>query len=76
MGNPSEALRSFMNRTGRNQLTLAKFLGVSQPTVSKWLKSKAVPPLRTAIRIERLTGVPAASWDGPLREYLRGKGAA
>jgi plasmid maintenance system antidote protein VapI len=63
---PSEAatkLRDYFHPAGRlTQVGVADALGVSQQSVSMWLKgrSRPSPPLREAL--ERVTGIPVQSW--------------
>lgn len=46
-----------------NQAKLAGFLGISQPSVSSWIRgvTRPEPHLREAVEI--LTGIPAKDWD-------------
>lgn len=44
------------------QAGVAKLLGCSTAMVTHLLSGRRSPGLRTAISIERLSGIPAASW--------------
>jgi len=39
-----------------NQLMLAKKCGVTQPTISKWIKKGFIPP-RKVLLVEKITGI-------------------
>ncbi|WP_172976585.1 helix-turn-helix domain-containing protein [Roseivivax sp. THAF40] len=57
-------LATFLNRTEMTQGAFAQLIGVSQPTVHRWLHRKDTPTFKTAAKIERMTegAVPIASW--------------
>lgn len=59
----AEALRQYLSDADRSQSDLASTLGISQPSVSAWLRggSRPEPHLREAIRL--LTGIPSSDWD-------------
>lgn len=57
-------LSVFRKATGKTQAELASQLGVTQPMLSKIERGEALPGLKLAVAIERLTAgaVPAHSW--------------
>jgi len=46
---------------------LAKALGVSRQRIYQLLEGER-PSLKVAVRLERVTGIPAAAWIAPERE--------
>lgn len=46
----------------RTQVWLARVLGVSQSTISIWIRGKSRPGLGYALMIQYLTGIPADMW--------------
>jgi transcriptional regulator with XRE-family HTH domain len=56
---PSVRLARWCARTGNSQVSLAKLLGVAQPTVSRILHGRLFPSEGLAERIEAATGVSA-----------------
>lgn len=54
-----------MRDKGWTQESLATLLGVSQPSVSKWLDGQRRPHLDAVVAIERLFGIPAKAWTAP-----------
>lgn len=57
-----ELLRSWIERSGRNQKQAAEYLGISEGFLSQWLSGKRRPSLEVAFDLEAKTGVPARSW--------------
>jgi transcriptional regulator with XRE-family HTH domain len=57
-----EALREHLKRKGLSQTYIADKLGITQPSVSAWLRghSRPEPHLRDALAI--LTGIPGHYW--------------
>lgn len=47
---------------GRSQTELAKLLGVSQPSVSAWLRGESRPEDHHREAIEIITGIPRGLW--------------
>lgn len=76
MDNPSEDLQRFLDvQTPKkmSQDAFAKLVGVTQPTVNKWLGNKALPSLKVALRIEQLTKIRIERWRAewaPLRRRV------
>jgi transcriptional regulator with XRE-family HTH domain len=64
-----EALRNWLTESKKTQAELAQALGVSQPTVSDWLKGKFSPNARklkaiseyTGLSVDELLAAPAAN---------------
>lgn len=52
-----EALRIWLSESSKTQAELAKALGVSQPTVSDWLKGKFSPNAKKLRAISEYTGL-------------------
>lgn len=57
-----ELLAEYQDRTHRKQFELAQYLSLTPAHLSQIMSGKRSPGLPTALRIERLTGVPAESW--------------
>jgi transcriptional regulator with XRE-family HTH domain len=58
-----EALAEFFSSDKhRSQRWMATVLGVSQSTVSLWMRGKSRPPTAHAVAISYLTGIPVESW--------------
>lgn len=59
-----EKLSDWLTRNDRTQRWLARQVGVSPITVTRWRTLKHTPALPTLYRIERLTNgeVPVAAW--------------
>ena len=53
-----DALKSFLETKKLTQAELAKRIGISQPSLNKWLANGRVPPRRVR-RVEAVTGIPA-----------------
>lgn len=58
-----ERLAEYCRRCRLKQYELADLLGMHFTTLSQVLAGKRRPGLDTALRIERLTGVPVESWS-------------
>jgi transcriptional regulator with XRE-family HTH domain len=54
-------LADYFEQTGQSQISLARQLKVSKSYMSMLAKGERQPSLALAVRIEGLTGVPAAS---------------
>ena len=59
---PAEWLRAAAEAKGWNQTDLSEELGVSTGVVSRWLRGSRVPSWPSALKIERLLGIPAKVW--------------
>ena len=57
----SELLQIWLEREQRSQSWLARQLGVTQMTVSRWVGGDS-PKLDAALEIERITGVSVKDW--------------
>lgn len=57
-----DRFRDWMARAGLNQSEVARQLGVQQPQVSHLVMGTRSPSLALAVRIQKLTGIPAADW--------------
>lgn len=55
-------LRDWRTRMGISQIEASTRVGVSQAAWSDWEKGKAVPLIRQAISIYRLTGISVETW--------------
>jgi HTH-type transcriptional regulator/antitoxin HigA len=55
-------LREWIDRQGIRQNEAAFRLGIDQSFVSHILGGRRTPGLRRAVKIERITGIPAAAW--------------
>lgn len=51
-----------MEREGLNQREAAKLLNLHFTFINKLLNSRRSPSMRTASRIERVTGIPMVAW--------------
>lgn len=58
----NERLVQWLGRTKQTQYDLADSLGISQGQVSSIVTGRRKPSLDVAAKIERLAGIPAASW--------------
>lgn len=57
-----EQLRDWMRRRGFTQADASRYLEYNEPMVSRILNGSYNPGLRTALRIEHLTGIPVEAW--------------
>lgn len=57
-----EQARRALADKGWTQRRLARELGVSRGTVSRWLSGARTPSLRMAVRVHELLGVPEDAW--------------
>ena len=57
-----EQLIDWMRRRGFNQSDASRYLEMDQPHVSMLASGKRLPGLATAIKLERLTGIPVEAW--------------
>lgn len=55
-------LDQWMEATGTSNTDLAKELGVSQPFVSRLRKGDRYPSLKIALRLSKITRLPAAAF--------------
>lgn len=55
-------LREWMNRAKLNQRSAAELLGMHYTFLSQILNNDRSPALATAVRIERITGIPVEAW--------------
>lgn len=62
-------LTDWMERRGFTQTEASRFLGFTEPYMSKLMSGKGGPPrLANAIHIERLTGISVEAWADVLDE--------
>jgi transcriptional regulator with XRE-family HTH domain len=66
MQHGSHQLKQWLERARLDQRQGAAKLGMHFTTLNKILLRKRVPTLKSAIRIERLTGVPMEAWAAPV----------
>jgi ribosome-binding protein aMBF1 (putative translation factor) len=59
---PSEWLREAAEAKGWNQTKLSEELRMSTSVVSRWLSGERVPTWSSAVKIEKLLGIPARVW--------------
>jgi plasmid maintenance system antidote protein VapI len=59
----SDQLRDWMRRRGFTQADAARYLGWDQGNISVVLAGKRTLGLETALRVERLTGIPVEAWS-------------
>lgn len=60
-----DQFKDWMRRRGFTQADAARYLGFTQPQITQWLAAgtgRRNPGLDTAIKIERLTGIPVEAW--------------
>lgn len=62
MDSGREQLRAWMLRAKLTQRAAAKLLGMHYTFLSQILGSNRSPALGTAVKIERVTGVPVEAW--------------
>jgi transcriptional regulator with XRE-family HTH domain len=58
----AERLAEYRDRHGYKQYELAELLELAEAHLSQLLSGKRRPGLPIAVRIERMTGIPAESW--------------
>lgn len=58
----SRLLRDWLVASGKRQSDLAKAVGVSQGTLSRWLSGDLVPDAHNQDILEKLTGVARSAW--------------
>ena len=58
-------LRAFFSPPRMTQADMAKALGISQQAVSMWVTGRSRPSAHQRAAIERIAGIPAASWLTP-----------
>lgn len=58
-----EQFRDWMRRRGFTQADAARYLEFHEPMISRVLSGAYNPGLRSAIHIERLTGIPVEAWS-------------
>jgi ribosome-binding protein aMBF1 (putative translation factor) len=59
---PAEWLRAAAEAKGWNQTQLSEQLSVSTAVVSRWVRGERVPNWSSAVKIEKLLGIPAKVW--------------
>lgn len=62
MGDPVDDLKAWLSDTGTRQVKFARLTKTSIATVWRWLHRENKPSGEAAAAIERITGIPAASW--------------
>lgn len=55
-------LRDWLKESGLTHRAFARAHGFSAALLSQWLTGHRNPGLPSAIKLERITGIPAASW--------------
>lgn len=58
----SRALRRWRLRQGLTLAEVARRLRVAEVVLWRWTVGERVPELEYAVRLERLTGIPAREW--------------
>lgn len=71
-----DQLRDWMRRRGFTQADAARYLGWDQGNISVVLAGKRTLGLETALRIERLTGIPVEAWSESEMDKMETTGAA
>lgn len=59
---PAEWLRAAADAKGWNQTQLGEELDVHDSVVSRWLNGSRIPNWSSAMKIEKLLGIPAKVW--------------
>jgi len=57
-----EQLKAWMTRSRVNQREAAKIIGMDHTFLNQILSGRRFPALANAVRIERITGIPAEAW--------------
>lgn len=57
-----EALRQWIERRELQQQEAAKLIGIHFTLLNHYLTRRRRPPLESAIKIERVTGIPVEAW--------------
>jgi len=70
MGNGRKRLAQWIERSKMSQREVARLLGFHVSVLNKVLKGHRTPGLATALRLERVTGIPVESWT-PTRNVKR-----
>ncbi|WP_280458709.1 toxin glutamine deamidase domain-containing protein, partial [Nocardia carnea] len=69
-------LRATMDNRGKTATDLAQALGVSVPTVERWLRNESPPNLENQRRLREDLGIPGDIWATALEQFrIRGEGA-
>lgn len=55
-------LRGWRRANGHTQIRAAELLGIAQPKLSDYERGVTRPELDTAVRIERVAGIPPSAW--------------
>ncbi len=58
-------LERWMRKTDTSQGQVASSLGVAQSSVCRWLKGEQDITLRSAVKLEKITLIPARAWLEP-----------
>jgi len=64
----AEILRSLVSPKQHTQASIARELKVTPEAVRHWCTGSAKPKDKLRRRLEKLTGVPATSWDEPVQQ--------
>jgi HTH-type transcriptional regulator/antitoxin HigA len=59
---PAEWLRAAAEAKGWNQTQLSDELDVHNSVIGRWLRGERVPNWSSAVKIEKLLGIPAKVW--------------
>ena len=62
MKSAAAQLREWIDRRGYRQNEAAGMLGIHETFISHLLSGRRTPGLDRAVKIERLTGIPAGAW--------------
>lgn len=65
-------MRAWLERTKLTQYQAAEDIGISQEEMSYYINGHRRPVLEKAVKIERVTGIPASAWVSSPRDKSRG----
>jgi transcriptional regulator with XRE-family HTH domain len=66
-----QLLKDWLHRRGLNQQEGCEELGIRPEEMSMFVNGRRRPSLEKAVKIERLTGIPASSWVSSPRDKRR-----
>lgn len=61
----AQLLAEVLQETGKTQGQLAREVGVDSGLVNRWVHGSRTPDRTRAVAVERILGIPVASWDEP-----------